>query len=101
MLCPDLPVSLPHGAEERDDASPVGLRHGGALLQQEAADLQLPPAGRRSQSCNRKVGDVCQLPQARRLFIYSLAFRFFFLSCIFSSKHPIKREGRVEMWWCN
>lgn len=48
----NLPVSLSDGAEQRDDASPVGLRHRRALLQQQAANLQLPPTRRRSQSWN-------------------------------------------------
>lgn len=54
LLATDLPVSLSHGAEQRDDASPVGLRHGRALLQQQAANLQLPPTRRCGQSWKRE-----------------------------------------------
>lgn len=46
-----LPVALSDRAEERDHPAPVGLRHGGALLQEQPADVQLPPARRRRQSC--------------------------------------------------
>ena len=49
-----LPVSLSDGAEQRDDASPVGLGHGRALLQQQTANLQLPPTGRCGQSWTQK-----------------------------------------------
>lgn len=48
----DLPVTLPHGAEQRHHAPPVGLAGGGALLQQQAANLQLPPTSGRRQSCS-------------------------------------------------
>lgn len=47
----DLPVSLSDGAEERDDPAAVGLRHGGALLQEQPAHLQLPAPRRRRQGC--------------------------------------------------
>lgn len=49
-----LPVSLSDGAEQRDDASPVGLGHGRALLQQQTTHLQLPPTGRCGQSWTQK-----------------------------------------------
>lgn len=46
-----LPVALSDRAEERDHPAPVGLCHGSALLQEQPADVQLPPARRRRQSC--------------------------------------------------
>lgn len=49
-----LPVSLSDGAEERNHPAAVGLCHGGALLQEEPADLQLPAPGRRRQSWRRE-----------------------------------------------
>lgn len=39
----DLPVALSDGAEQRHDASPIGLGHGGTLLQQQAAHFQFAP----------------------------------------------------------
>lgn len=39
-----LPVPLACCTEQRRDASPVGLGHGRSTLQQQLADLQLPPS---------------------------------------------------------
>ena len=66
-----LPVALSDGTEERNDPAAVGLRHRGALLQEEPADLQLPAPGCRRQSWRREKSSEGKEPHSLRSFFLS------------------------------